>query len=84
MVGITRSRCGSALLVSMGFMLMATSMGLGFLAVTGQHMMQTATKGIETKLLQAAEAGIETKRGRFKLVNPTQIDWTTLLPNPNA
>ena len=75
-----RSRRGSAILVAMGFMIMATSMGLGFLAVTGQHMMQTATKGINTKLLHAAEAGIESKRGRFKLVAGIQDDWSALLP----
>lgn len=76
----TRRRRGSVLLVAMGFVIAVALAGTGMLSVSYVHQVQMQQKALAVRMMAAAEAGIEAKRGRFTLIAGVQDDWSTLLP----
>ncbi|MCQ3950754.1 MAG: hypothetical protein DPW14_13180, partial [Planctomycetes bacterium] len=76
----TRRRRGSVLMVAMGFVIAVALAGTGMLSVSYVHQVQMQQKALAVRMMAAAEAGIEAKRGRFTLIAGVQDDWSTLLP----
>lgn len=75
---LRKSRRGAAMAVSMAMFIIVTVAGTGFLATNWQYTMQTMSKGIDMRLYNAAEAGMETVRGRFTLIIGAQENWDAL------
>jgi hypothetical protein len=80
----TRSRKrGGALATAMLFFVVVTIAGASLLSmslITQESMIRSS---YDVRLLIAAEAGIETVRGRFTLVEGELDDWGQILPDPN-
>ncbi len=74
------SKRGGALAISMLFFVLVAIAGAALLSISGYHRIQTVRNGIDVRLMIAAEAGVESVRGRFTVVPNIQEDWTALLP----
>jgi hypothetical protein len=74
------SRKGSALAAAMLFFVTITIAATALLSISAIHRIQIVRSGIDVRLMIAAEAGIETVRGRFTLIPDIQDDWSALLP----
>jgi hypothetical protein len=79
---LRNSKRGGALAISMLFFVLVAIAGAAMLSISSVHRLQTVRNGIDVRLMIAAEAGIETVRGRFTVVPDIQEDWTALLPTP--
>ncbi len=75
-----KSRRGGALAIAMMFFVLITIAGTALLSISGYQRLQTIANGIDVRLMIAAEAGIESVRGRFTVVPVIQEDWQQLLP----
>ncbi len=67
-------------MVAMAFVLAVSLAGITMLSLAYVHQVQMDHKARAVRLMAAAEAAIETKRGRFTLIAGVQEDWSTLLP----
>jgi len=74
------ARRGSALAAAMMFFVMITIAATALLSISAIHRIQIVRNGIDVRLMIAAEAGIETVRGRFVIVQVIQEDWSALMP----
>lgn len=74
------ARRGGILLVAVAFVLAVSLAGLILLSISYMHQVQMDHKARAVRLMAAAEAAIETKRGRFTLIPGVQDDWSALLP----
>lgn len=74
------ARRGSILMVSMGFVVAVSLAGTILLSLSYIHQTEMQSKALSVRMMAAAEAGIESKRGRFTLISGVQDDWLTLLP----
>ncbi|MCC6572652.1 MAG: hypothetical protein IT462_02570 [Planctomycetes bacterium] len=74
---------GSAVAVAMSMFILVSAGGTAFLATNFQYNLQVASKGIDMRLYNAAEAGIETCRGQFTLIAGAQDDWSLLFDSSN-
>ncbi len=75
-----RSRRGSVMMVAMAFVVVVGIAGSVILSLSYAHQVQMQQKALSVRMMAAAEAGIETKRGRFTLIQGVQDDWLTLMP----
>jgi hypothetical protein len=64
------------------FFVVVAVAGVSMLSISQRHQIDTIRNGYDVRLLIAAEAGIETVRGRFTLIEGVQEDWNALLPDP--
>ena len=71
---------GGALASAMLFFVVVTVAGAALLSISMQHRLQIVRHGIDVRLMIAAEAGIESVRGRFTVVPQIQEDWASLVP----
>lgn len=69
------NRRGGILAVAMLFFVMVTVAGTAILSMSSIQKLKTVRNGVDVRLMIAAEAGIETVRGRFTLVEGVQDDW---------
>lgn len=76
------TRRGSALAAALIFFVVVTIAGTALITISGYHQVQTVRNGLDVRLMIAAEAGIESVRGRFTVIPVIQEDWSALLPNP--
>lgn len=60
------------------FFVMVTVAGAALLSMSTIQRMRTVRNGVDVRLLIAAEAGMESIRGRFTLVAGVQDDWSWL------
>lgn len=67
---------------AMMFFVLVTVAGGAMLSMSQINRMAQVRRGADVRLLLAAEAGIESVRGRFTLVAGVQDDWSTLVPGP--
>lgn len=74
------SKRGGALPVAMMFMIVVVIAGTALLSVSTIHRLDMVRAGIDVRMLIAAEAGLETARGRFTLIAGVQEDWSGLMP----
>lgn len=65
---------------SLLFMVLIAVAGTSLLSISLIHQLDMARGGVDVRLLIAAEAALESKRGQFILVAGVQEDWTELLP----
>ncbi|MCA8911305.1 MAG: hypothetical protein KDB82_06350 [Planctomycetes bacterium] len=72
------ARKGSILGMAMLFFVMVTVAGAALLSMSTINRMKTVRNGVDVRLMIAAEAGMETIRGRFTLVSGVQDDWSWL------
>jgi hypothetical protein len=79
MIARRSTRKGSALAAAMLFFVTITIAGTALLSISAIHRIQIVRSGMDVRLMIAAEAGLETARGRFILVPDTQDDWTNLV-----
>src|SRR5262245_13689807 len=80
--GRTRTeRRGGVLLVALGFVIAVSLAGTILLSLSYLHQVEMEHKARSVRLMAAAEAAIETKRGRFTLIAGVQEDWSALLPS---
>lgn len=77
---LRRNRSGAVLAASMLFFLTITVSGVALLSMSEIHRLDLVRSGMDVRLLIAAEAALETKRGQFVLTEGVQEDWTALLP----
>lgn len=75
---LRRSKRGGALAAAMLFMIMVTVAGTALLSMSVITRKSIVRNGIDVRLMIAAEAGIETMRGRFTLIQGVQDDWNWL------
>jgi len=73
------ARRGSALAAAMMFFVMITIAATALLSISAIHRIQIVRNGIDVRLMIAAEAGIETVRGRFTIIPTIQEDWNSLV-----
>lgn len=72
---LRRNRRGGALAAAMFFMIMVTVAGTALLSMSVISRQSIVRNGIDVRLMVASEAGIETMRGRFTLIQGVQDDW---------
>jgi hypothetical protein len=72
----TNDRQGGMLATAMLFFVMVTVAATAILSMSSIQKLRTVRNGIDIRLLIAAEAAIETVRGRFTLVKGVQDDWS--------
>ncbi|MBZ0135704.1 MAG: hypothetical protein K8I27_04975 [Planctomycetes bacterium] len=72
------ARKGSILATAMLFFVLVTVAGTAILSMSTIQRIKTVRNGIDVRLMIAAEAGIESVRGRFTLVEGVQDDWNWL------
>lgn len=72
------NRRGGILATAMLFFVMVTVAGTAILSMSTIQRLKTVRNGIDVRLMIAAEAGMETIRGRFTLVAGVQDDWSWL------
>lgn len=77
---LRRSTRGGVLMVAMGFVIAVAMGGTVLLSLSYMHQVDMQHKALAVRMMAAAEAGIEAKRGRFTLIAGVQDDWATLLP----
>jgi hypothetical protein len=77
------NRRGMSLAIALFFALMVSVTGGALLSMSTITRLKIVRSGEDIRLLIAAEAGIETVRGRFTLVAGVQDDWSALLPTAN-
>lgn len=77
---IRRARKGGALAVSLFFVVLVAVAGGALLSMSSITRMNIVRQSADVRLMIAAEAGIETVRGRFTLVQGVQDDWSALMP----
>lgn len=77
------ARKGGALAAAMLFFVVVTVAGAALLSVSMITQESIIRSGYDVKLLIAAEAGLETIKGRFTLKEGVLEDWSQLLPNPS-
>ena len=75
---IRQARRGGALATSLLFMVMITVAGSALLAIALINRVAIINNSIDVRVTIAAEAGIETMRGRFTLIQGVQEDWDWL------
>ena len=75
-------RRGTILSTAMLFFAMVSVAGVALLSMSAISRIEMVKSGMDVRLLIAAEAGLETVRGRFTLVAGVQEDWSTLAPGP--
>ncbi|CAG0977475.1 hypothetical protein PLCT2_01711 [Planctomycetaceae bacterium] len=80
LLAVRHSRRGGILMVSVGFVVAVSLAGTILLSLSYMHQVDMQQKALAVRMMAAAEAGIESKRGRFTLVAGVQDDWATLLP----
>jgi hypothetical protein len=76
---VRHSRKGTALAAAMMFFVMITIAATALLSISAIHRIQIVRSGIDVRLMIAAEAGIETVRGRFTIIPVIQEDWNQLV-----
>lgn len=76
------ARKGSIMAVVMLMMVVVAIAGTAMLSMSTIHRIQVVQNGIDVRLMIASEAGIETVRGRFTLVQGVQDDWNFLSAAP--
>jgi hypothetical protein len=72
------NRRGGILAGAMLFFVMVTVAGTAILSMSTIQRLKTIRNGIDVRLMIAAEAGMESVRGRFTLVAGVQDDWSWL------
>lgn len=77
---LRNNRKGTALGMALLFVVMVSVTGGALLSVSTITRMSMVRGSQDIRLLIAAEAGIESVRGRFTLVAGVQDDWSPLLP----
>ncbi|MCL4731252.1 MAG: hypothetical protein KJ044_12545, partial [Planctomycetes bacterium] len=75
---LRRARRGGALAAAMLFMILVTVAGTALLSMSVISRKSIVRNGVDVRLMIAAEAGIETMRGRFTLIQGIQDDWSWL------
>ena len=73
---------GYMLATAMFFMALVVVCGGVLLSMSTINRIAQVQRGEDVRLLIAAEAGLETIRGRFTLIAGVQDDWSTLVPGP--
>ncbi len=71
---------GGILATAMLFFVLITVAGTAILSMSTITRLNMVRSSIDVRLLIAAEAGLESVRGRFTLVAGVQDDWSALLP----
>ena len=71
-------RKGSIMATAMLFFVVVTVAGTAILSMSTIQRIKTVRNGIDVRLMIAAEAGIESVRGRFTLIEGVQDDWSWL------
>lgn len=79
---IRHNRRGMTLAISLFFTVMVAVAGGALLSMSAITKLRIVERGEDIRLLIAAEAGIETMRGRFTLLAGVQDDWSALMPAP--
>jgi len=74
-IGLRRNRRGGALAAAMLFMILVTVAGTALISMSVITRKSIVRNGVDVRLMIAAEAGIETMRGRFTLIQGVQDDW---------
>jgi hypothetical protein len=74
------NRRGGILATAMLFFVMVAVAGTAILSMSVVTKLKFVRQSIDVRMLIAAEAGIETVRGRFTLVAGVQEDWSALMP----
>jgi hypothetical protein len=74
-----RTRKGGALAAAMLFLVVISIASAALLSISAIHRVQIVRSGMDVRLMIAAEAGIETVRGRFVIVPEIQEDWENLV-----
>jgi hypothetical protein len=77
---LRRSRRGTVMMVAMAFVVVVGLAGTVILSLSYAHQVQMQSKALSVRMMAAAEAGIESKRGRFTLISGVQDDWLALMP----
>ncbi|MBX3475219.1 MAG: hypothetical protein KF754_12615 [Planctomycetes bacterium] len=73
---LRNNRRGGALAAAMLFMILVTVAGTALLSMSVITRTSIVKNGIDVRLMIAAEAGVETMRGRFTLIDGIQEDWS--------
>ncbi|MCF6227562.1 MAG: hypothetical protein L3J82_02705 [Planctomycetes bacterium] len=74
---------GGALAAALFFMVVVTTAGIALLSSSTRNQIAIIERSVDVRLMMAAEAGLETVRGRFKFVAGVQDDWSVLAPSTN-
>ncbi len=74
---------GGALAAALFFMVVVTTAGIALLGSSTRNQIAIIERSVDVRLMMAAEAGLETVRGRFKFVAGVQDDWSVLAPSTN-
>ena len=75
------SHRGAALALALFFLILVTTAGIALLSSSTRNQLSIIERSIDVRLMIAAEAGLETVRGRFKFVAGVQDDWNVLVPS---
>jgi hypothetical protein len=78
------NRRGSALGAALLFVVLVGIAGTSLLSISSIHQLDMVRSSYDVRLLVAAEAGLETIKGRFVLIEDVQDDWSALFPLPGA
>lgn len=74
------TRRGSVLGISLIFMVVVAVAGTALLSMSLIHRQGLIRSTYDTRLIIAAEAALNTQKGRFTLVEGIQDDWSAILP----
>ncbi|MDC1141935.1 hypothetical protein OAU50_02485 [Planctomycetota bacterium] len=72
---------GGALAAALFFMIVVTTAGVALLNSSTSNQLAIIERSIDVRLMIAAEAGLESVRGRFRFVAGVQDDWSALVPS---
>lgn len=72
---------GSVLAVAMLMLIVVTVAGSALLSMSALTRLNMVSRGMDVRLMIAAEAALESARGRFTLVAGAQEDWSALMPS---
>lgn len=81
-ISARQARKGGILGMALLFFVMVTFAGAALLSMSTIQRIKTVRNGIDVRLMIAAEAGIETVRGRFTVIPVVQEDWSWLAADP--
>ncbi|MCC6464039.1 MAG: hypothetical protein IT463_01720 [Planctomycetes bacterium] len=75
-LSLREARRGGVLPAAMVFLIVVLVAGTALLSVSTIHRLDIVRNGVDVRLMIACEAGVESVRGRFTLVDNIQEDWS--------
>ncbi len=75
---------GGALVAALFFMIVVTTAGIALLSSSTRNQIAIIERSVDVRLMIAVEAGVESVRGRFRLIEGIQDDWAWMAGSTRA